>query len=106
MERATFGWMQRAWHLATQDDLLALRAWFGHRNGGKQSASIGMPWICEYRIALPHLHDSAEMHHCNAISNVFHHGEIVRNENIGKAQSPLQVAQQIEHLRSDRNIER
>ncbi len=106
MEGATLGRMQCARHLAAQDDPFALGARGGHRNGGKERPGIGMPWISEYRLAFSDLDNSAEMHHGDAIGNVPHHGEVVRNENVGKAKSSLQVAQQIEHLRADRNIKR
>src|SRR5262245_4458457 len=33
-----------------------------------------------------------------------HHGEIVRNEEISQAEAPLQVAQEIQHLRANRYV--
>jgi hypothetical protein len=32
------------------------------------------------------------MHHRDAVGNMLHHGEIVGNENIGKAKPALQIA--------------
>ena len=37
---------------------------------------------------------------------MLHHREIVRDEDVGEAEAPLQVAQQVEHLRLDRDVER
>ena len=42
---------------------------------------------------------TAEIHHRDPVGDVLHHGEIMRDEDVGKAEPVLQVAQQIEDLR-------
>ena len=37
---------------------------------------------------------------------MFHHGQIVRDEQIAEMKLPLQIQQQVEHLALNRNIER
>src|SRR6266700_3297509 len=106
MEWASRWRMQRARHLSAQDDPFALGARHGHRNGGEKCAAVGVPRICEQSVVGSDLDDAAEMHYRNAVGNVLHHREIVRNEFVGQPEPPLQVAQEIEHLRTDRDIER
>jgi len=106
MERAARGRMQSARHLAMKNDAFAFEAWRGQWNGGKKRAGIGMPRICKQRFAWPDFDNAAEMHHRDAIGDMLHHGEVVGNENVGQAKPVLQIAQQVEHLRADRDIER
>ena len=52
------------------------------------------------------LDDLAEIHHRDAVGDVLDHGEIVRDEDVGELQPVLQVAQQVQDLRADRDVER
>src|SRR5258708_12224510 len=52
------------------------------------------------------LEGAGGMHHRDGGGNVLHHCEIVRNEYVGQPKPPLQVAQEIKHLRADGDIER
>ena len=65
-----------------------------------------MPRICKQSFVGSDLDDAAEMHHRDTVGNVLHHCEIVRNEYVGQPKPPLQVAQEIEHLCADGDIER
>src|SRR5262249_3301328 len=106
MEWAARWRIERTRHLSAQDDPFALGARRGHRNGREKRAAIGVPRICEQSFVRSDLDDAAEMHHRNAVGNVLHHPEIVRNEYVSQPKPPLQVAQEIEHLRADGDIER
>ena len=77
-----------------------------HRNRGQQAP--GYRDAADLRTVRDwaRFDDAAQMHHRDAVGNVLDHGKIVRNENVGQAEPPLQVAQQIEDLRADRDIER
>ena len=59
----------------------------------------------EQRALLGIFDDSTEIHHRHAGGNVLHNGEIVRDEDVREPQTPLQIAQQIDHLRLDRNVQ-
>ena len=48
----------------------------------------------------------AEVHHGDAIGDVLHHREIVRDEQIGEPALLLQILQQVDHLRLHRDVER
>ena len=56
--------------------------------------------------AAPELHHLAQIHHADAVADVFNHRKIVRDEKIGQTKLGLQIFQQVEHLRLDRDIER
>src|SRR6266404_7533636 len=52
------------------------------------------------------LDDLAEVHHRDTMAHVRDDAEIVRDEQIGEAHLVLQPAEQIQHLRLDRDVER
>ena len=86
---------------------LALRARSRHRDRRQQRAACrdgaARRTASSARRALD---DAAEIHHRDAVGDVLHHREVVRDEDIGEPEPPLQVAQQIEDLRADRDVER
>ena len=51
-----------------------------------------------------HLHDPAEIHDRHTVGDMLHHSEIVSDEQIGDATAFLQITEQIEDLRLDRDI--
>ncbi len=48
----------------------------------------------------------AEIHHRHAVADVLYHGEVVSDEQVGEAEAALQVLQQVDDLRLDRDVER
>ena len=50
--------------------------------------------------------DAAEIHDGDTVADVLDHRQIVRDEQIGQAELALQIHQQIEDLRLDRDVER
>ncbi len=58
------------------------------------------------RLLVGDLDELAEIHHRDAVADVLHHGEIVRDEQIGQPEALLQVLQEVDDLRLDRDIER
>ena len=60
----------------------------------------------EQRVARRELDDAAEIHHGDAMADVLHDREIVRDEEVGDAEFSLQVDHQVDHLRLHRNVER
>ena len=47
----------------------------------------------------------AEVHHPDPVADVPHHGEVVRDHEVGEAELVLEVLQQVDHLRLDRHVE-
>jgi hypothetical protein len=58
------------------------------------------------RRACRDLDDLAEIHHGDAVGDVLHDRQVVRDEDVGEAEAGLQVAQQVDDLRLDRHVER
>jgi hypothetical protein len=54
----------------------------------------------------PFFHDAAEVHHQDAVGQVFHDGQIVRNEEVCQPMTPLQILQEIHDLGLDTDIQR
>ena len=60
----------------------------------------------EQRLGIGGLDNDAEIHHGDAVGDVFYDGKIVRDENVGEPEPVLQIAQQVQDLRADRHIQR
>ena len=60
----------------------------------------------EYLLNRRDLHNFARVHHRHRIGEVFHHVEIMGNEQHGEIEFALKLAKKIEHLRLHRNVER
>ncbi len=65
-----------------------------------------MPWRGKDLPARRHFHDLAEIHDRNAMGHVLDDREIVADEQQREAELALQILQQIDDLRLDRNVER
>ena len=63
--------------------------------GRQQRLRVGMLRRAEHG-ALGPFDDAAEIHHRDPIGDVAHHREVVRNEQVGKPSSLLQVLQQVD----------
>ena len=59
----------------------------------------------EERNAVRLLDDLAEIHDRNVVADILHHAEIVGDEQVGEAEPLLQLAEQVQDLRLDRDIE-
>jgi hypothetical protein len=93
-------------HVAAHDrgGAAARRVERGH--GREQRLRVGVLRRAEERLGLALLHDLSEVHDRHSIGEIAHHAEIVRDEEIGEAELLLEVAQQVQHLRLDRDVER
>src|SRR5260370_30011421 len=106
MEAATRWWIQRAGHLARQLDALGTRRGVDCRNRGEQRARVRMAWIGIDFVTVRNFDDLAEIHNRNTLADVFDHAQVVRDEEIGQVQLLLQILEQVDYLRLDRNVER
>src|SRR5215468_4104658 len=98
--------LQRARHIATQPDALALHPWIGYRDRRQQRFGVGM---FRRRIELTRrcrLDDAAEIHDGDAPADMFDDRQIMGDEEISEPQLLLQVFQEIDDLGLDRYIER
>ena len=106
MERAARRRVERIRHLA--GDRRPRRARSSARSG-TASSSIRVYGCCGAPNSAPRrrqLDDAAEVHDADAVGDVVDDREVVRDEEVGEAQPPLQVAHQVQHLRLHRDVER
>ena len=66
----------------------------------------GMLRVLEDLRGASHFDDPAQIHYGDAARNVTHQPQVVRNEQVGQLQLLLQIHQQVDHLRLDRDVER
>ena len=107
-KRQPDGGCERARHVALRARCAARsRAGLGHRDRGQQRLRVGMARLARRaRACRPISTILPEVHHRDAVGDVLHHREVVRDEEVGEAQAPLQVLQQVDDLRLDRDVER
>ena len=101
--------VDRARDVALEPDPLAPAAHrrllhVGHR--GQQRLGVGVVRAVVERLAVADLDDLAEIHHRDLGAEVPDDGEVVGDEQEGDAELPLQVLQEVHHLRLDRHVER
>ena len=70
-----------------------------------QDARVGMARLVRDVLRQTHLDDASEIHDRYFLTDQLHDREIVRDEQIREPQVFLQVAQQVHHLRLDRDVE-
>src|SRR5690242_16696335 len=106
MKTASLGRIDRAWHVAFEDHGSADSVWVGGRHRREQSLGVGMPRACEDLTLRRHLDNLAQIHHRNAVSDVLDDRQIMTDEEQREAELPLQILQQVDDLRLDRDVER
>ena len=78
----------------------------GCGNRVEQRLGVRMARLVEDRLGRTFLDDAPEVHHRDPVTDVTHHGQIVRDEEVGDAEPRLQVLQQVHHLGLARHVER
>ena len=71
-----------------------------------QAVRVRMQRTAEQHLAGPRLHDAPPVHDRDPRAEEPHHREVVGDEEERKVVLPLELAQEIEHLRLDRDVER
>jgi len=85
---------------------LPLEVRVGHGDGGEERLRVGVLRVCVQLQAVGQLHRAAQVHDHHAAGNILDHGKVVGDEEVGQAHLPLQVLQQIDHLRLDGHVQR
>src|SRR5262249_52266155 len=106
MEAASCGRIERARHLALEDHAGPPGLRLGDWNGGEERATIGMAGRSKQVFGACNLDNAAKIHHGNAVGDMLYDGQVVRNENVRQSELILQIAKQIEDLRTDRYVKR
>ena len=77
----------------------------GHRHCGKEGSGIGMSRPSEQCVGVGELDNAAQVHDRYSISDMPHDREVMCDKKVGDAQSCLKIAEKIDDLRLDRDIE-
>ncbi len=77
-----------------------------HRDGRHQGLGVRVPGLRVQRVARGLLDEPAEVHHPDDVRDVPDDGEVVRDDQIGEAEGLLELLQQVDHLRLDRDVQR
>ena len=90
----------RTRNVTREDDPLAFRTPSGVRSGyGREKGSgVGMPRIPIEILRIRHLDHPTQIHHGDPITHVLDEREVVRDEEVGEAQIPLEVVEKVHHL--------
>ena len=76
------------------------------RNGCHQALQVGMAGPAEYRLDRTRFHDLAMIDDHHFVRDIRHHAEIVRDQQHRHVELGLKVAQQLQDLRLDGDVER
>jgi len=90
-----------------EDDALprALHSRVGDGNCGEESPRVRVKGIPVELVARRHLYEVAEVHHADAIGEVADHGEVVGDEEVGKAALLLEAVEEVYDLGLDRDVQ-
>ncbi len=96
----------RAGNIPLQNNWLTLglghRIW--DRDRREKSLRVGMLRVGVDVPNRPQFHDLPQIHDGNSITDMTHHAEVMRDEQIGQAEFILQVFQEVDHLGLDRHV--
>ena len=96
----------RARHVALEHDALALRVGIGDRDGREQRLGVRVDRPRVELLGRRELDDLAQVHHGDAVRDVADDAEVVGDEDVGQRELVLQVVEEVDDLRLDRDVER
>ena len=92
--------------IALQDDPIATIATIWLWDSRQECLRVRVLWSRKYLGRRPSLDDPPQIHHGDAVAEVFDYAEIMRDKEIGESKFALQFGQQVEHLRLNRYVKR
>jgi|TARA_B100001971_G_C17798903_1_gene338394 hypothetical protein len=106
VERAATGWIDRAGDIAFENDSFTSAVYLGIRDGNRREEGdgIGVFGVLVEIIAGCDLNDFSKVHHCNPVTDVSHHGKVMRDEKVGQVQFFSQFHKQFDDLTLNRYI--
>ena len=97
--------IRRRRNVAGEHNAITGRRRIGHRHRGQQRLRVRHQRLAIEIGGRCELDDLAEIHDRDTRRDVLDDGEIVRDEEIGEATIALEILQEIDHLRLNRNVE-
>ena len=64
-----------------------------------------MTWLLKHLGGAAQLDDLPQVHHCHAVSHMPHDRHVMGNQDVGQLARALQLRQQVEDLRLNRDIQ-
>src|SRR5947208_3454800 len=80
MKWASARWIDRRWNFARKNYARTFRIWIDDGHCGNQSLRVGMFWITDNLFGRTGFDDIAEIHHHDALADVFDDGQVVGDE--------------------------
>ena len=105
VKAAALGRMERAGHIALQDNAVPFVTRVRDRNGREQRLRIRVQRLAIEIFTGSQFNHFPQVHHGDTVRDVFHHAQVVGDEQVGQPEFPLQVFQDIENLRLDGHIQ-
>ena len=107
MEPTTRGRIDRRRDVAAKDDPLAAvgQVGIGYGHGREQRRRVRVTWPLVQLVGGGDLDDLAEVHHRDPVAHVRDDGQVVGDEDVGERELALQVGQQVDDLRLDRDVQ-
>jgi len=106
MKGATGRRIDRAGNIAFEHNPFFAGFWIRNRYGRKQRLGIRVFRIGVYRFVRTHFHDFAKVHHGNPIADMFHHGQVMGDDDVRELKLFLQIDEKINYLGLNGNIQR
>src|SRR5712692_1770338 len=99
-------WIDRRGDVTLEDHALprSLDERIRDRNRRKQRTSVRVARTPVELLTGRSLHDLAEVHDRNSVGDVLHDREVVRYEEVSEVELALQLLEQVDDLRLDRNV--
>jgi len=89
VEAATAGRIERAGHIALQQDALPPDGRVGDGDGRHERLGIGVQGVGVEGVARGHLDHLAQVHDADALAEVLDYAQVVGNEQVGQAKVAL-----------------
>ena len=106
MEAAARWWIDRRGDVTTEDDPLPPGAtvFLDHRDCREQGVRVRVAGTGEELLGLGDLDDFPEVHHRDAVAHLADDREVVRDEDVREPEVVLEVVEQVDDLRLDRDV--
>ena len=105
METASLRGIYRGRNISPQVNPLEFFLRHRNRYRGQQSLSVRMQRIRKHLFSISLLDYLAQVHDRDAIGDMFDHRQVVRDEQVREVVLPLKLAEEVEYLRLDRDIQ-
>jgi len=105
VESAPRWWLDRAGDVAGQGDALRANGRVGNGDRGQQRFGVRVQRVGEKFVNRRSFDDLAEVHHRDMVADMSDNAQIVRDKEVSQPKFSLQIFEQVEYLRLNRDVE-